>query len=266
MKRRDCVGWLLAGLCGSPSWAQSPPTVGVLMLHGKSPGSPQSPHYRSLMAAMESRGWRVSLPDMPWSRGRYLEGDWDQAMREVAQHVETLQKQGAQKIVLMGHSMGVPAAMSHAARGGVAHALVLLAPGHVPRSYHTVPGMKVVRDSIDEARALVAAGKGDETHRFHDINQGKQQPVITTAQRFLSYYDPESDADMGNTAARIPDAIPVLTVVGQQDWMLTRVRGYYVDKLPTHPRTQLLEVEGGHLDTPRVAEKAIIDWVQTALN
>ena len=109
-------------------WAQDAGKIGVLMLHGKNPGGPQSPQYAPVKAAMEKQGWLVLLPDMPWSRNRYLQGHWDGAMAEIAQHVKTLQDKGATRIVLMGHSMGVPAAMSHAARGGTAHALVLLAP------------------------------------------------------------------------------------------------------------------------------------------
>ena len=71
---------------------------------------------------------------------------------------------GATRIVIWGHSMGVPAAMSHAARGGVAHALVLMAPGHVPRGYFTSPSLAPVRDSIQSARELLAAGASVLAH------------------------------------------------------------------------------------------------------
>jgi len=159
----------------------------------------------------------------------------------------------------------VPAAMSHAARGGTAHALVLLAPGHVPRGYFTSPQLAPVRESIEAARAQVAAGKGDESQRFTDINQGRQQPVITTARNFLSFFDPESDADMGVTAPKLPASLPVLTAIGQNDPLFSRVRGYYVDALPKHPKTQLLEVSGGHLDTPQVALAQVLEWVPQAV-
>ncbi len=239
--------------------------IGVLMLHGKNPGSNQDPNFGQLKARLEREGWLVVFPDMPWSRRRYLEGHWDQAMAEIAGHVKTLQDQGATRIVLMGHSMGCPAAMSHAARGGVAHGLVLLAPGHVPRGYYTVPRLKPVRESIDEARALVAAGKGDETQSFNDINQGRQQPVIATPKNFLSYFDPDSDADMGVTAPRIPAGVPVLTAIGEGDPLFKGVRSYFVDKLPANPNSQLLEVRGGHLDTPREASEQIVAWIRKSV-
>lgn len=239
--------------------------IGVLMLHGKNPGSNQDPNSGMLKPVFEREGWLVLFPDMPWSRGRYLDGNWDKAMAEMAVHVKTLREQGASKIVIVGHSMGAPAALSHAARGGDVQALVLLAPGHIPAGYYTSPRLKAVRDSIDEARALVAASKGDSRERFSDINQGKQQTVVTTARDYLSYFDPASDAEMSLTAARLPPTLPVLTAIGEKDPLFKHIRAYYVDKLPANPKNKYLEVSGGHLETPRVASDDIITWIKTAV-
>jgi pimeloyl-ACP methyl ester carboxylesterase len=261
---------LIAGVFASaltllalPAAAQE--RIGVLMLHGKSPGNNQDRNFLPTKALLEKEGMLVAFPDMPWSRNRYLDGNWDKAMSEIGAQVATLRSQGAGKIVLIGHSLGVPAAMSFAARGGDVQALVLLAPGHIPRGYYTMPFLKPVRDSVDEARALVAAGKGDSNERFSDINQGKQQTIVTTAKNFLSYFEPESDADMGVTAPRIPPGTPVLTVLGDDDFMFTRSRDYFANKLPANPKSQYLEVKANHLTTPAVANDAVVRWVKTTL-
>ena len=251
---------------GHAVWAQTAaPRIGVLMLHGKSPGSNQDPNFTVMKPLFERQGWTVLIPDMPWSRGRFMEGNWDKAMAEIGGHVKALRDQGATKIVIVGHSLGVPAALSHAARGGDASALVLLAPGHVPRNYYNYAPFKAVRESIDEARALVAAGKGDSRERFSDINQGRQQNVVATAKDFLSYYDPTSDGEMSVTAPRIPATLPVLTAIGENDSMFAWVRSYYVDKLPPNPKNRFLEVKGGHLDTPRLAGDETVAWLKTVL-
>lgn len=241
------------------------PKIGVLLLHGKNPGSSQDPSMGVLRTAFEAAGWKVLFPDMPWSRTRYLEGDWDGAMQEIATHVKTLQDQGAERIVLAGHSMGVPASLSFAARGGTVHALVLLAPGHVPRGYYTVPALKAVRESVDEARALVAAGKGDSVERFADINQGRRMPVVTSARQYLTWFDPESDADMGVTAPRVPATLPVFTAIGESDPLFKGARNYFVDKLPANPRSQYVEVAGGHLDTPGNVRDRLLAWIPAAV-
>jgi pimeloyl-ACP methyl ester carboxylesterase len=253
---------LMAALLGNIAHAQE--KIGVLMLHGKNPGSNNDPNMSRLKPVLEGAGMLVLYPDMPWSRGRYLDGHWDKAMAEMAAHVQTLRSQGAGKIVLIGHSLGVPAAMSFAARGGDVQALVLLAPGHVPARYYAAQQDKVVRESVDEARQLVAAGKGDSRERFSDINQGKQINVVATARDYLSYFDPESDADMGVTAPRVPAATPVLTVIGDADGILAHARSYFIDKLPANPKSQYLEVKANHLTTPVVASDAVVQWVKAA--
>jgi len=272
MRRRQFHAFIPAlmgfalGASAFPALAQpTGPKIGVLLLHGKNPGSNQDPSMAGLKTAFEATGWKVLFPDMPWSRNRYLEGDWDQAMQEIASHVKALQDQGAERIVLAGHSMGVPAAMGFAARGGTVHALVLLAPGHVPRGYYTVPALKAVRDSVDEARALVAAGKGDSVERFTDINQGRRMPVVITARKYLTWFDPDSDADMGVTAPRVPASVPVFTAIGESDPLFKGVRGYFVDKLPGNPRSQFVEVGGGHLDTPANVRDRLLTWIPTAV-
>jgi pimeloyl-ACP methyl ester carboxylesterase len=254
---------LAAVFSAAPAAAQE--RIGVLMLHGKNPGSNQDPNFGPQKGVYERQGWVVTYPDMPWSRFRYLDGGLDKAMAEMAGHIKGLRDQGATKIVIIGHSMGVPAGMAFAARGGDVDALVGLAPGHVPQGYYTSPSLKPVRDSIDEARALVAAGKGDSRERFSDINQGRQQTVVTTAKDYLSWFDPSSDAEMSVTAPRLPAKVAMLTAIGEKDPLFARVKAYYVDKLPANPKNKLLEVAGGHLDTPRIASDEVIAWIKTAV-
>ena len=252
----------LATLHGTAA-AQAPQRVGVLMLHGKNPGTNNGIGLGSLKAALEREGMLVLYPEMPWSRGRYLDGNWDQAMAEMATHTKTLRSQGAGQIVVLAQSLGVPAAMSFAARGGDAQALVLLSPGHVPAQYYASRQNTSVRESIDQARALVAAGKGDTKERFSDINQGKPLLVVTTARDYLSYFDPAQDAEMSVTAPRVPASTPVLTVLGTGDSFHSRARSYFADKLPANPKSQYLEVNGDHISTPAAASDAVVQWIKT---
>jgi len=270
MLRRHLLRTLAAGLlpasaCLTSVMAQAQPKIGVLMLHGKSPGSNNDPNMSRLKPVLEGAGMLVLYPDMPWSRGRYLDGNFDLAMAEMAAHVKTLRSQGATAIVIAGHSMGAPAAMGFAARGGDVQALVLLAPGHVPARYYAFQQNTAVRESVDQARKLVAEGKGDSRERFYDINQGKQQPVTATAKDYLSYFDPTSDADMGVTAPRIPAGTPVLTVVGDEDGISKYARPYFADKLPANPKSQYLEIKANHLSTPVVASEAVVQWIKAAV-
>lgn len=266
---RSALARLLAAILALAAFAWLPASaqerVGVLLLHGKNPGNNRNPTLLQVRSAMEARGMLVLLPDMPWSQRRYIDGNWDTAMAEMKEHVAALRAQGATHVVVAGHSLGVPAALSYAARHGDVDALVLMAPGHVPRGYYRNPRLSAVRESIDAARAMVAQGKGDEKGSFADINQGKRVTARTTAKSYLSYFDPESDAEMGVTAARVPARIPVLTVIGDADPLFGRVREYFVDRLPPNPKSRYLEVQGDHLSTPVVALPQLLDWIPAAL-
>jgi pimeloyl-ACP methyl ester carboxylesterase len=255
----------LAAFCvAAPASAQE--RIGVLMLHGKNPGNNMDPNFSPLKGTFERQGWIAIVPDMPWSRGRYLDGGLDKALAEIGGHIKGLRDKGATKIVIVGHSMGVPTSMAHAARGGDVDALVGLAPGHAPVGYYNQPWGKVVHDSVNEARALVAAGKGDSSERFSDINQGRQQTVVITAKDYLSYFDPTSDAEMSVTAPRIPARVAVMTVIGEKDSLFKTIKTYYVDKLPGNPKNKFLEVSGGHLETPRLSSDEIVAWIKTVVS
>lgn len=247
----------------SPARAQE--RIGVLLLHGKNPGSASDPNLSRLKSRLDQEGMATLMPDMPWSARRYIDGDWDQAMREIGGHVKALRDRGATRIVIAGHSMGCPAAMSYAARHGGVDALVLLAPGHVPFYYNSSPNLKVVRDSIDEARRMVAAGETATRRDFNDINQGRAQQVRMTAPAFLSYFAPESDAEMSVTAPKIPAQTAALWVIGSEDPLLRAGRGYVFDKLPPHPQHRYLEVSAGHVNTPVVAGDAVAGWIKAAV-
>ncbi len=239
--------------------------IGVFMLHGKNPGSNSEPGMNRLKSALEGAGMLTAMPDMPWSRRRYLDGNWDKAMAEIASGVAGLRSQGATKIVVLGLSIGVPGALGYAARGGDVQALVLLGPGHVPLRFYNNPNITTVRESVDLARVLVKDGKGDTRRSFGDINQGRRLIVETSAKDYLSYFDPASDAEMSVTAPRVPATTPVMTVIGDEDPAFRTIRGDLFDRLPPNPKNLYLEVKAAHTTTPAAATDDVLKWIKSAL-
>lgn len=258
--RRLALLVLTAAACLGTAAAQD--KWGVLVLHGKNPGSANDPSTDSLIAKLQATGAVTLKPDMPWSRTRYLDKPLDGALAEMAAHVQTLRAQGATRIALAGHSMGCPAAMAYAAQRGGVDALVLMAPGHVPQRYYNNKQNTVVHDSVDLARDMVARGEGDKANTpFSDINQGRKLTVMATPALFLSYFDPQGDGEMSVTAPRIPVHTAVLWAIGKADPLFSAGRAYVFDKLPAHPKHQYLEVDANHLTTPTVAAEAVVQWL-----
>ncbi len=254
----------------SSDLAISTEKIGVVMIHGKNPGGPDDPNLFVIVSKMKSAGMIVIVPDMPWSRNRYIDVNWSMAMKEIDGHIKRLHEMGATKIVLAGHSMGCPAALSYAANSEGVDAIALLSPGHVPYYYYLgVPYAPYLRwdakESVDEARLMIANGEGDKTHKFYDNNQGRKLPLWTTPRIFLSYFDPNSDAEMSVTAPKVPAKIPVLWMIGKGDLLVKEGRGYVFNKLLHNSQSRYMEIDANHLSTPNKGADQVIEWIKEAL-
>lgn len=248
--RRTFIGAGLVALA-LPAMAQAS-SGGVLILHGKT-GMPGFPGLRTLAARIEAAGLRTALPEMPWSRTRYLAGSASKAFDEIGAGLARLRSAGATKLFIAGHSIGATAALGHAvARGGV-DGIAMIATGHLPQTYYTsgLGANPQVRASIDRARTMVAAGKGAQTEEFADNNQGQALRMRMGAADYLSWFEPEGTMDPLALIAKAP--CPVLIAVGMQDGLYPATRLQYFDRLPPDTRNVLVELPGGHLETPAAA-------------
>jgi len=266
------ISLLLVGLLAIASFsAAGQEKIGVVLMHGKQGGGQNDTSLNNLQGKMQQAGFIVIKPEMPWSFNRFIDGNWDMAMSEIHAHVQQLKALGAQKIALVGHSLGSPAALSFAARyPDEVHALGLLAPGHVPYYYsQCIPFSPIkmcgVKEGVAQARQEIAAGNGDKKQPQVDINQGRRQVVWMTSKDYLSYFDPVSDAEMAVTAPKISTRIPVLWVIGDKDYLIREGRQYVFDKLPHNAKSQYLETSANHISTPSVASDQIVKWLQVAM-
>ena len=234
--------------------------VGVVLLHGKHGRAGRGPT-RPVAEALRAAWIEVREPTMPWAESRYIEGTWNDALDEIAGEVAALRRAGATRVVLVGQSLGACAALSYAARRRDVDQLCLVSPGHVPSRAFARGG--AVHDSIAEARTLVAAGHGAEVRTFNDENQGEKLSVRMRADAYLTYFDPEGDAEMSRMAPLVPPGIPVLTVVGTGDPIFSWGKRAIFDRLPANPRSRYVEANGDHFSTGAAAAGVIAEWVKT---
>jgi pimeloyl-ACP methyl ester carboxylesterase len=248
--RRGLLAGGLACLCGRAN-AQTAPAA-ALVLHGKQ-GSPNFPPLRTVATALEQAGMRVAVPEMPWSRSRYIDGPPDKAFGEIAALLAGFKRAGAAKIFLAGHSIGATAALGYAATRGGIDGLALLATGHVPTFYALGLGPinATVRDGILRARGLVAAGQGATVGEFADNNQGEALRVRMRASDYLGYFDPGGAMDPQAQIARAP--CPVLWAIGTRDPLYSSSRSLYFDRLPRDPRHVFFETDADHRSLPQAA-------------
>lgn len=244
----------------SPADAADSGKLGVVLLHGKGAPSPQGLLGR-LIGSLEDAGFLVAAPEMPWSKARMLEKDYEASMAEIDAAAETLKAKGAVRIVVGGQSMGANAALGYAARREGLAGILAIAPGHVP----DVAGFqRMTGHDYQRAKDMVAAGRGGETADFNDFNQGKTSTIAVKAAVYLSWFDPDGPAVIPKNAAALKPGTALLWIIGDKDVMLKRGdrEDYAFAKAPPHPKSAYVVIDSNHRNAPRDGADKIVDWLK----
>jgi pimeloyl-ACP methyl ester carboxylesterase len=235
--------------------------LGVVYLHGKGgwPGGFDG----GIVSSLKDEGALAATPEMPWSFHRRYDASYDQAMAEIDAAVAGLKKSGANRIVIIGHSLGANAAIGYAARHPNIAGVAALAPGHLPEVGNL---REYVGDAVARAKTLVANGKGNVPQTFPDMAQGIPMTATATPIVYLSWFDPDGPAVIPKNAAAIGAAampVPLLWVAGKLDPIDRRGPEYAFDAAAKNPKSKYVEVFAGHLTTPLVARQQVVDWINS---
>lgn len=263
---RRCLIALVAALIGAVPLAEAAPAanlhgLGVVFLHGK--GSWAGGFDGGILGTLADEGAVVAKPEMPWSFNRRYDATYEQAMTEIDGEVAKLKAKGAERIVIVGHSLGANAALGYAARHPELAGVVALAPGHLPE---VDPLRGYVSDAVAQAEALIAEGKGNVRRRFPDMAEGIPLTTTATPIVYLSMFDPNGPAVIPKNAAAIGASahpMPVLWVAGKLDPIDRRGPEYAYDAAAKNPKSRYIEVFAGHLTTPLVAHGKVVAWINS---
>lgn len=257
MRRHFFVGLTLALLFALVAPGVSGQALGVVMMHGKWSSPP--PWHLPVSNAIREAGWPVVELNMPWSGNRLYDSSYDDALESIAEAVGRLRAQGIRRVIVGGHSFGANAAIAYAGQGRDIDGVLAMAPGHMPRrSYES----GTTRDSVDEARRLVAQGRGAETIAFTDTNQGRKRGLSSRADIFLGYFDPGGLGDMPSQMAKIPRPLPILWLIGTSDPLYPAGSGYAFDMAPPHPLSRYEVVSANHVNTPAAGIDVVMSWLK----
>lgn len=235
---------------------QGPPP-GIVLMHGKG-GSPEK-HVAELASSLTRRGFLVANLEMPWSGRRDYDGDVQAAESEVAAALASLRQRGAGKVFVAGHSQGGLFALHVGGRQTVAGIIAIAPGGNVASPLFR----EKLGESVDQARRLVAEGKGQDRSRFADFESSRGvYPLVTTPAAYLSWFAPEGAMNQARAIRAIGPATPVLYIVPGNDYPgLLKVKQDMFGLLPGHPLTRLYEPNSSHLGAPSAAAEEIANWV-----
>lgn len=244
-------------LLGVVSAVNAQDKIGVVFMHGKL-AMPKA--YENFTGFLESKGFLVSAPEMPWSKSREFDKPYSEALNEIDAAIATLRSQGANKVIVGGHSMGGNAALYYGTERKV-DGLLLLAPAHIPQSDLF---RNAFAESVARAKAQVASGKGADRARFDDmeLSGGGSYTVLTTASAYLSYFDPEGSANMERTVTRLSPGVPLLMVVSSKENPVIRAIEDRVYPAIHGDKKKLLEVDAPHRQVPVAAREQVANWLE----
>ena len=234
---------------------------GIVYLHGK--GAWPGGFNGGILSALEDEGAVVAKPEMPWSFHRRYAATYDAALAEIDAAVAGLRQKGASRIVVIGHSLGANVAIGYAARHPDLAGVVAMGPGHLPE---VEPLRGYVADSVARARQLIAAGQGNVPQSFPDMAEGIPLPTTATPVVYLSMFDPDGPAVIPKNAAAMGAAktpVPLLWVVGKLDPIAARGPEYAFSAAARNPKSKYVEVFAGHLTTPLVAHRQVVEWINS---
>src|SRR5271155_1308167 len=216
--------------------------IGIVFMHGEA-GAPGRVIV-GLTDALEKAGYLVSRPDMCWSARRSYEASFAECLSTVDDSIVRLKNLGATAIVVGGFGLGGNAAVAYGARHPGLLGIIAVAPGHDATKVAARPD---IADSIARARALVAAGKGDDEGDFADVNIGPSglfsAEIATTPAIYLSFFGPDSQASIGGNIGKV--GAPLLWVTVSDESGEDAGRSGVFARAPANPLSRFVAVAGG---------------------
>ncbi len=248
-------------LFATPIFAAAPPDVGIILLHGKG-GSPKFHILEKFVAKMADKEYLVVAPQFPWSgangKAEYS-GNLSDAFSIIDQEIGKLKASGRKTIVLVGHSMGTPAATTYAATHPEVAGIIGVAPGHfVGSGFHD----KFSFFDVRKARESGTRGASDEVISVEDYNSGNRRFQINVkASNYLSFFDPEGPFNFESALQNIGD-VPFLWLAPAADPVTKSGQAsMYFSKTPKNAKSKFVEVEAEHINAPLKGIKDIHTWL-----
>ena len=239
------------------SMAQPPSSaIGVVIMHGKG-GSPAR-HVSSLASSLEQKGYLVANLEMPWSANREYNAGVDVAENEIDAALDSLRAKGANKVFVAGHSQGGLFAIHYGGKHPVDGVIAIAPGGNVANPIYR----RELGQSVEQARKLVAEGKGNEKTRFSDYEGSKGTYTVTaTPAAYLSWFDSEGAMNQVKASRAMKPQVPVLFIAPKNDYPgLLKVKQAMFDALPRNPLTRMYEPDSSHLDAPFASRDEIVRW------
>jgi esterase/lipase len=248
--RLVCAALLLLGL-NLPAAAAD--RLGIVLMHGKEGLPARMPAFAS---ALSAAGFLVERPEMCWSRRRIYDRPYLDCLTDADAAATKLKSEGATGIVIAGMGLGGQAALAYGARRDDLKGVIALGPAPPIEFLSRRPA---IEKSVAEAKAMIAAGRGDEKAIFADALFDRFFEVETTANIYASFLSPDSPGLMPDNAARLK--APLLVVSGMFD-PSQRSIPYVFARAPAHALNWHVTVPADQRGSIGAARDVVLAWLR----
>jgi hypothetical protein len=249
---------LLCVAASSAAHAECETGIGLVIMHGK--GSSPMRHVPELASGLQAKGVCVANLEMPWSARRSYDVDVLAADKEVEAALDTLRGKGAKALFVSGLSQGGLFALHF----GTAHhvdGIIAIAPGgNVGNALFA----EKLGDTVESARKLVAAGKGNEKTALFDYESAKGLiPIVTTPAIYLDWFDPAGAMNQTAAVTHMAADVPVLYIAPTGDYpALIRVNPAMFAALPRNASSRFYQPDATHTGSPVASLDEILRWMK----
>jgi dienelactone hydrolase len=233
--------------------------IGIVLMHGVNDTADAKSPMGKFAKELQSFGFVVVAPEMPWSKARGLDKSVDDAMAEIDKAVAEAKAKGATRIAVGGHDIGANAALVYGTRHHEIEGVFVLKPEVMPERAEF---RKAINDDGKRAKDMVAAGKGDEKAAFMDGVNGKNGVLKTTPRIYVSWYDPEGQTLLPNTAAKLGPNTSLLWMIGDTSAIGALGLTYAFAKAPANPRNAYKVIAGFHKVLGSKGASEIAAWAK----
>jgi len=244
----------------TPPQAAADKKTGIVLMHGLGDTPDAKSSIGKFAKEVESFGFAVVAPEMPWSKKRGLDKSFDDTMAEIDKAVAELKAKGVTRIAIGGQDLGANAAVAYGARHSELVGVLAIKPSVTPERPEF---QKETNDAIKRAKEMVAGGKGDDRADFMDGVNGKKGLLKTTARTYVSWYDPEGPAVLPKNAARLNANTSFMWMVRDTDSIGALGMDYAFAKAPANPHNVYKVISGFHTVLGSKGANEVATWLKS---
>lgn len=237
---------------------------GYIFIHGKHSGCEYDDRPLYKLATSFKTKYLVNFETYPWGVAvadkKLYPRIFEDCVNQIEQSIKNLTEQGADRIFLVGHSLGGNACLYYATLRTNFTGIVLLAPAH---NLHINSYSQLHKSSVEESKRMIDNGQGDQIGHFIDMwTEGDLHVIETQAKTYYSVMNDAGSANMQLNAHKILNPIDVLCISGTEDMTQKEFGRTVYNLIPKTDRSKMVIVKGDHTSICE-REELIADWCNT---